>query len=99
MKLGCTLLVRDEIDMIKPWLEHHLPLVDEMVITDNNSIDGTRELLQKYKSKKLMIIDEPEKTYLQDQWVDRMIRILKDKKCTHVFNSDCDEMWHCDFKR
>lgn len=49
VKIVLTMMVRDEIDIIVPMLEHHIAQgIDTMIITDNASVDGTTEVLQKY---------------------------------------------------
>lgn len=107
MKLGMTLLCRDEGDIIEAWLNHHLPYFDHLVITDNGSVDGTREILEGFKDavngqikgKYVEIIDEPEIGYQQNKWVERMMDKCKDVGCKWVVNSDADEFWQCDFKQ
>ena len=96
MKIGLTLLVRDEVDIIKQWLNFHIPKVDFIVVTDNGSCDGTREILESY-SDAIHIIDEPKQDYQQDKWVNRMIKVCTGYGCEWVANSDSDEFWHCDF--
>jgi len=96
LKIGLTLLVRDEHDIIKQWLDFHIPKADFIVVTDNGSVDGTRDILEQY-SDAIQIIDEPEQNYQQAKWVNRMVKICADKGCEYVANSDADEMWHCDF--
>lgn len=48
-KIVLTMMVRDEIDIIVPMLEHHIAQgIDTMIVTDNASVDGTTEVLQQY---------------------------------------------------
>lgn len=98
IKLIMTLVCKDEIDIIEQHiLFHHNMGVDGYIVTDNNSTDGTREILQKYKDKGIIleIIDEPCKTHMHSVWVDKMVMIAKKKyKATWVINSDSDEFWY-----
>lgn len=43
------MMVRDEIDIVAAMIEHHLDQgVDTIVVTDNGSVDGTTEVLERY---------------------------------------------------
>ena len=96
MNLVMTLLVRDESDIIRDNLNYHLSRgVDFFVITDNRSIDGTREIVEEYERQGVAeVIDEPEDNYKQAEWVTRMARLAYTKhKADWVINSDADEFW------
>lgn len=95
MKLVATLLVRDEVDVVAATLEHHLAQgVDLMIATDNGSVDGTREVLEAYASAGVVeVIDEPEHTYKQAEWVTRMARRAAEVGADWVINLDADEFW------
>ena len=44
-KLVLMLRIKDGIFFLKEWLERYENLVDEIVVLDNGSIDGTVEML------------------------------------------------------
>ncbi len=95
-KLIMTILVKDEVDVIEHnLLFHKNQEVDAFIVTDNNSTDGTREILRKYKDKGwiLDLIDEPSDDYQQKEWVHRMIMKAKDYTPDWIINSDADEFW------
>lgn len=54
MSVGLLVIVRNEIERIRDFLDYHLPFVDEISICDQMSDDGTYEVLQEYeKSSKI----------------------------------------------
>ncbi|GAB4332167.1 MAG: hypothetical protein Kow0037_09460 [Calditrichia bacterium] len=95
-KLVMTLLVRDEMEFIHENIQFHLNQgVDFIIVTDNGSTDGTREVLEEYqKAGVLEVIDEPEQTYEQKKWVTRMAHLALEKYgAKWVLNNDADEFW------
>ncbi len=96
MKLVMTLLVRDEQDILKANLEFHLAQgVDLFIVTDNNSVDASKEILQPYIQQGLVhYIFEAEDNYNQHAWVTRMARLAYTKfGADWVINNDADEFW------
>ena len=96
MRLAMSILVRDEADIIEANIRHHAKLgVSKFVVTDNSSVDGTREILEHLtKEFDLTIIDEPSLTIDQDLWVTRMANLLRDSDIADwVINNDADEFW------
>jgi glycosyltransferase involved in cell wall biosynthesis len=98
LKIGLTLLVRDEIDIINQWYDNHESKADFICVTDNGSNDGTLDILKSRiaNDSKSELIREPEQNYNQAVWVDRMINRCIANGCTHIFCSDADEIWHFD---
>jgi Glycosyl transferase family 2 len=96
MKLVMTLLARDEADVIDAWLSFHLNAgADFVVATDNRSIDGTTDVLERYaREGHVHLIREAGEDLRQDEWVTRMARLAAtDFGADWVINSDADELW------
>lgn len=102
MKIVLTLLVRDEEDIIGQNIDYHLNHgVDFVVVTDNLSVDGTRDILEEFRRLGVLhYIHEPEDNYAQGKWVTRMARLsLTEFQADWVINSDADEFWLAERKK
>ncbi len=96
MRLTMTLLVKDEVDIIADNIRVHSALgVDNFVVMDNGSTDGTRELLASLaKNFEMTIIDRPVLDYQQSNWKTEMSRIATKKYgADWVITNDADEFW------
>jgi hypothetical protein len=96
MKLAMTLLVKNESDIIRHHLDFHLNAgVGHIIVTDNASSDGTRDILSEYdRLPEITVIDEPGDDYSQHRWVTRMVFLAREKlRAEWVANSDADEFW------
>ena len=95
MKLVMTLLVRDEADILRLNLEHHLAQgIDHFIVTDNRSVDATPVILKEYSSRGLVsLIHEPSETYDQALWVTRMAEQAASDGADWVIHADADEFW------
>ncbi len=96
MKIVLTLLVRDEIDVISENLKYHLAEgVDHIIVTDNGSQDGTKEILDGYQaSGQITLFHEPPADFSQHRWVTRMARYAYDRfQADWVINADADEFF------
>lgn len=91
-----TLMVRDEIDIIRTWLDYHLTQgFAQIIVTDNGSVDGTREVLGEYAAAgRIDLHDHPEQDKRQFEVVTGMARrAASEFGATWVLNSDADEFW------
>lgn len=87
-------MVRDEADVIGPVVEKMLAQVDEVMVADNGSIDGTREILD---SLPVIVMDDPERGYYQSRKMTILAQLAADKGATWVVPFDSDERWYSPF--
>jgi Glycosyl transferase family 2 len=95
VKLVMTLLVRDEADVVDLNLAYHLARgVDEVIVTDHRSTDGTRERVDALDDPRVHVLHEDGEAIEQAAWVTRMARIAHDVGADWVLNGDADEfLW------
>lgn len=96
MKLVMTLLVRDEMDIIRSQLDYHLAAgIDHIIVTDNGSTDGTLDILAEYACCGLIeLFHEPPSDFSQHRWVTRMARHAATAHgADWVINADADEFF------
>jgi glycosyltransferase involved in cell wall biosynthesis len=96
MKLVMTLLVRDEQDILRENLDFHLGKgVDEIVLMDNLSSDGTAAIAKEYeRAGYVHYMFQPQDDYAQGRWVTQMARRASEElHADWVINSDADEFW------
>ncbi len=95
-RLVMTILCRNEADIIEANIRLHAMLgVDAFVVMDNDSTDGTREILAELEREfDLSVIDQPSQTYQQAKWMLQLAHIARREKGAHwVISNDADEFW------
>lgn len=95
MSLFMTLLVRDEEDILDENIQYHLAHgVDHIIVTDNLSVDNSREIVQHYVRQGVATyIKECEDTYAQSKWVTKMAAIAQAAGAEWIMHTDADEFW------
>ncbi len=96
-RLVMLLAVRDEADVLSENLWFHLNQgVDFVLITDNASCDGSRDIAAEFERLGLAhVIDEPRLDKSQGQWMTRMAHLARERfHADWVLASDADEFWY-----
>ena len=89
MSVAAVLLVKDEFDVIKDVITHLQNNVDEVIVQDNASTDGTREILE---TLDVMVIDDPEVGYWQSRKTTALAMTAMHRGHTWVLPCDSDEI-------
>ncbi len=56
MKTVSITRVRNELDIVEPFVRHHALHVDKLIVLDNGSVDGTHELLRSLQAEGLPLV-------------------------------------------
>ncbi len=87
-------MVKNEQDVIGPWVQH---LLDEqfagVIVADNMSTDDTRVILDQFTDPRLHVMDDPEVGYYQGEKTSRMGQIAAEWGATWIVPVDADEWW------
>jgi Glycosyl transferase family 2 len=94
--IGVT-MVRDEIDIIASTLHHIAGEVDHIVVADNGSTDGTRDILSDLANDlPLTIIDDPDPAYYQSRKMTNLGNMAHEQGARWIIPFDADELWLSD---
>ncbi|RKR92782.1 glycosyl transferase family 2 [Micromonospora pisi] len=95
-------MVRDEADVVEGTLRHMADEVDHLIVADNGSTDGTRDILDRLaRELPLTVVDDPEPAYYQS----RKMTALADQAAalrpgeTWIVPFDADELWTAEADR
>ncbi len=95
MQIWGVTMVRDEADIIELTLRHLIAQgVDRLLVADNLSSDGTRELLEKLASDlPLTVVDDLDPAYRQSEKMTSLANQAAVGGATWIVPFDADEFW------
>jgi glycosyltransferase involved in cell wall biosynthesis len=87
-------MVKDEADVIETTIRRMAAHVDGMIVADNASTDGTREILDELaRDLPLTVVDDRERGYYQSEKITRLARDARIHGASWVIPFDADEIW------
>lgn len=89
--------VKDEADVIRATIEHMLGQVDNLIVQDNNSSDGTweilHELVEQHGTNRLVVFFDPEVAYYQAGAMTHLASVARGWGAEWIVPFDADELW------
>lgn len=87
-------MVRNEADVIAGTLRHMADEVDHLIVADNGSTDGTREILDELaRELPLTVVDDPDPAYYQSQKMTALAEKAAADGAVWIAPFDADEIW------
>lgn len=88
-------MVKNEIDVIVGIIQHMCSEVDELLVLDNGSTDGTCEAIKCLATKyPITLFEDPDPAYYQSARMSRLAEIAGEQGATWIVPFDADEIWH-----
>lgn len=98
--VAAVMMVKDEVDIVGITLRHLAEQVDFVLVADNGSTDGTRDLLDDLaRDLPITVLDDPDPAYYQSEKVSRLAHLAHDEGADWVVPADADEIWMSPFGR
>lgn len=85
-------MVRDADDIIGPVVQHMMGQVDHVIIADNLSVDGTRDILDSFTGN-ITVIDDNDPAYRQSEKMTHLAMMALKAGADYVVPFDADEWW------
>lgn len=89
-------MARDEADVIEETVGHMLTQVDRVIVADNGSTDGTRDILERLG---VDVVDDPDPAYFQSRKMTGLARAAARLGAEWIIPFDSDEVWYSPFGR
>jgi hypothetical protein len=95
MRIVMLLLVADEADIVRENLDFHLAQgIDQLIVMENESTDGTIDILREYEDRGAIRLIQRSGLYDQGPWMTELARIaVEDEGADWVIPNDADEFW------
>lgn len=94
MTIAGISMVKDEADVIDGTIRHMAGEVDHLIVADNNSTDGTRDILADLaRELPLTVLNDPEVAYFQSYKMSRLAERAAEMGATWIVPFDADELW------
>lgn len=87
-------MVRNEADIIEHVVRHMLAECDAVLVADNNSDDGTREILESVVDPSFTLTEEERVGYLQADTMNALAGVATDLGAEWIVPFDADEWWY-----
>ncbi|MBL7192246.1 glycosyltransferase family 2 protein [bacterium] len=98
MKIGGLIQVKNEVKKIEQCIRYHLEIggFDHIIVTDNNSYDGTYEKLQSLDDPRVTVYCTQTGIGFNQEYAstDMALELFNKHGCEWVFPIDSDELWH-----
>ncbi len=92
MTVVAVSMVKDEADIVAATVAHMCGQVDAVIVADNNSTDGTRDILD---GLPVTVVDDPDPAYYQSRKMTALAeRARVEFDATWVIPFDADEWWY-----
>jgi hypothetical protein len=99
MKLVAICRVKNERDIIEPFVLHHCKIFDQLIVLDDGSTDGTFDILQALQAQglPLVLILDPAVGYEQQRYMTRLLHLAaRQYGADWIAPLDADEFVECD---